>query len=379
MKLSINRQALIGALAKLKPTASCYSTLAILRTVHLHVESESKIKITSSNLDQYVTLDLPATCELTGIRATCIPFGPLFAILPQLDTYTVTIEQDKATDQLTIFSGDVLASIETLHEEEFPKAPTVSAASRFLIGAGNLRSLLSRVSCAQSEDETRYVLNGICCELKDNTFKAIATDGRRLCVAESEIEIAKDNEKTFIIPKPSVETITKLLGETGTVSIALSESSDVAAFAIDDLALITTKLIEGQYPKWRDVLPPAATRRHTFPSSAVIDALQRIVTGNHEKISAAKLTFHPDHIIITNGGSEPPVRIVEKIKHTQPPDAGPMPFECQYNPAFLTDGIQSCYSEIVSMGLGEKIEQPAMLTGESSGFFYILMPMRNLQ
>lgn len=377
MKLSVNRHALISALAKIGDTAKAYTNLAILRTVRLHVESDSAVKLTVTNLDEYVTLSLPAKCEQIGIRATCIPFGPLFSILPHLSNETVTIEQEQATSPLAIFAGDVMASIETLHEEEFPPTPVIAGAHSFRMDSGTLRSLLSRVICAQSEDETRYVLNGIFCEVKDNTFRAIATDGRRLCVAETEIEIAKEAERNFIIPKPAVQTLVSLLSNKGTVIIAVSESGSQAAFTIGDHAVVTTKLIDGQYPKWRDVLPPAATRRHTFPSSAVIDALQRAATGNHEKINSAKLTFHPDHIIVTNGESDPPVRIIEKIAHTQPPDAGPMPFECRYNPALLTDGIQSCRSEIVNMGLGEKIEQPAMLTGEPSDFFYILMPMRS--
>ena len=379
MKLSINRHALISALAKLKDTAKAYTNRIILRAVRLAVESDSAVKLTVTNLDEYVTLSLPAKCEQSGIRATCIPFGPLFSILPRLSDETVTIEQEQATSPLAIFAGDVMASIETLHEEEFPPTPVIAGAHLFRMDSETLRSLLSRVSCAQSQDETRYVLNGILCEVKDNTFKAIATDGRRLCVAETEIEIAKESERDFIIPTPAVQAIIRLLSTDGTVVIAVSESGDKAAFTIGDHAVVTTKLIEGQYPKWRYVIPPPATRRHTFPSLAVINALQRVATGNHEKINAAKLTFHPDHIIVTNGGSEPPVRIVEKIKHTQPPDAGPMPFECFYSPAFLTDGIQSCNSEIVSMGLGEKIEQPAMLTGESSGFFYILLPIRKAE
>jgi len=377
MKFSIHRHLLITALAKLKGVIPSCSTLEILRTVLIEQVNPSRIRLTVTDLDQTVSLEVSAT--VTESAPSCVHLSRLFAVLPMLRVDTVTLEQPENFKPFTLTAGDTVAILPTFHPDEFPQAREIESAHSFKIDITTLRNLFSRVRCAQSIDETRYVLNGICCELKDNTFRAIATDGRRLCVAEAEIEIAEEAKRDFIIPTPAVQTLIRLLGKDGTVIIAVAEPGDKAAFTIGDHAVVTTKLIDGQYPKWRDVLPPAATRRHTFPSLAVISALQRVATGNHEKINAAKLTFHPDHIIITNGGSEPPVRIVEKIKHTQPPDAGPMPFECQYNPAFLADGIQSCRSEIVNMGLGEKIEQPAMLTGESSGFFYILMPMRSAE
>ena len=228
-------------------------------------------------------------------------------------------------------------------------------------------------------DETRYVLNGICIEAKDNEFKCIATDGRRLNAADTEIELAKDNEKVFIVPSPAVDALVSLLSNDKTVVIEINASESESTFAIGDSTFIKTKLIKGQYPKWREAIPPPATRRHTFPSQPIIDALQRVSMGNHGRANAAKLTFHADHIIVSNGSSNAPVHIVEKIAHKQPDDAGSMPFECVYNPSFLTDGIAACRSAVVNMGLGEKLEQPAVLTGNDARFFYILMPMRNAE
>src|ERR1041385_5067357 len=128
--------------------------------------------------------------------------------------------------------------------------------------------MLKKTSFAISSDESRYVLNGIFFSLKEHKLTMVATDGRRLALTDEDVDVSEKSQGEFIIPAKAVNELNRLLQEKGELEIRCSENQ--AAFELKDdkgfSILITTKLIEGNYPNYRQVISGEA--KEGLPSAA---------------------------------------------------------------------------------------------------------------
>ena len=123
--------------------------------------------------------------------------------------------------------------------------------------------MMRKTSFAVSTDESRYVLNGIFISLKEDKMTLVATDGRRLALVDEEVDIAEKSSGEFIVPAKAVNELNRLLQDKGDVEIKFGENQ--ASFALKDdkgfSVLLITKLIEGNYPNYRQVIPGEAKER----------------------------------------------------------------------------------------------------------------------
>ena len=143
-------------------------------------------------------------------------------------------------------------------EDEFPPLPTFEDAKEFKINQEVLLDALKKTSYAISTDETRYVLNGIYASFKEGKMSLVATDGRRLAMVENDLEFPASNECDVIIPAKAVSELQRLLKSDGEVSMRLNDSQ--VSFEVNG-SLLVSKLIEGNYPNYRQVIPSNTTER----------------------------------------------------------------------------------------------------------------------
>jgi DNA polymerase-3 subunit beta len=170
-----------------------------------------------------------------------------------------------------------------LPEEEFPSLARFEEAKIFTIAQKDLKDGLKKTSYAISVDETRYVLNGILFSFKDNKLTLVATDGRRLALVDLEVEFPKSQETEIIVSTKAVTEIQRLLREEGEVKLSIGENQ--IAFELNR-TLLVSKLIEGNYPNYRQVIPAEAKER--------ISTLQLLTSAWPR--SAGRRSFH----VLTN-------------------------------------------------------------------------------
>ena len=149
--------------------------------------------------------------------------------------------------------------INGLSADEFPPLPKFPEEKRVSLSQETVLAMLKRTCFAISTDESRYVLNGIFFSLKEHKLTMVATDGRRLALAEEEVELEQRSEGEFIVPSKAVNELTRLLQGKGEVEIKYGENQ--AAFTLKSEKggpiLVITKLIEGNYPNYRQVITSA--------------------------------------------------------------------------------------------------------------------------
>ena len=188
----------------------------------------------------------------------------------------------------SIRSGPSFFKILGLPEEEFPPLPKFDKAKAFTLRQKDLKDGLKKTAYAISTDETRYVLNGILFTFKDNKLTLVATDGRRLALVDIELEFPRSQEVDIIVPSKAVTELGRLLGEDGDVKLTVGENQ--IAFEVDG-TLLVSKLIEGNYPNYRQVIPAETKERITLERELFLNCVHRVSLLASEKSNSVKLDF----------------------------------------------------------------------------------------
>src|SRR6266542_3129360 len=297
MNLSIAKDQLLAGLQSVQNVVSTRTTLPILSNVLLRAE-EGRLEFTATDLDVTVSSSVEATVKKSG--ATTIPVKKLFGIARELASAEIELEvDDKNVSALR--SGSSFFKIRGLGAEEYPPMPKFKEDKKVSLPQEKIKGMLKKTSFAISTDESRYVLNGIFFSLKEHKLTMVATDGRRLALVDEEVDIPDNSSGEFIVPAKAVNELNRLLQDKGEMEITFSENQ--AAFTLKDDkghgTLVITKLIEGNYPNYRQVIPAEARERVTLLRDEFLHALRRAEIMTSEKQNSVKLNFTKNNLAIT--------------------------------------------------------------------------------
>jgi len=362
MKLAVTKEALLEGLQRIQNVVSNRATLPVLSNALLEA-TEAGLRLTTTDLEVGIRCSIEAKVEKPG--ATTLPARRLAAIVRELPSSEVVLEID-AKNAATIRCGASFFKIYGLPQEEFPTFPTVGEPKSFTLKQSELKDGLRKTSYAISSDETRYVLNGILFSLSDNKLTLVATDGRRLALFDSDIEFPKSHERDFILPTKAVTELQRLLGEDGDVTI--STSDNLASFELNG-AFLASKLVEGNYPNYRQVIPAEAKERIALEREAFLNCVRRVSLLSSDKTSSVRLNFTKNNLDITANTPE-----VGEAKESLAINYRGKDISIAFNPEFLMDPLRSLPNDEVFLELIDEMS-PGVLKIQSP-FLYVIMPMR---
>ena len=362
MKFSVSKEKLLAGLQTVQNVVSTRTTLPILSNVLLQA-SEDHLRLTTTDLDVGVSGAITAQIEKPG--ATTLPARRLATIVRELPAAEILVEID-SKNVASIRCGQSFFKILGLPEEEFPPLPKLNESRTFTIGQQILRDALRKTSYAISTDETRYVLNGILFSFKENKLTMVATDGRRLALVDLEIEFPRSQEVDIIVPTKAVTELGRLLGDEGDVRLSVDENQ--IAFQIGD-TLLASKLIEGNYPNYRQVIPAEAKERITLERELFLNAVHRVSLLSSEKSNSVKLVFTKNNIEIAANTPD-----VGEAKESLAVAYKGREFSIAFNPEFLQAPLRVLTNDEVYLDLIDEMS-PGVLKIQSP-FLYVLMPMR---
>jgi len=362
IKFTISKDKILDGLQRVQNVVSSRTTLPILSNALLQAGNEG-LSLTTTDLDVAVRCTVAA--EVSKIGATTLPARRLFSILKEIPATEVEVEVDDR-HTATFRGGSSYFKIMGLPEEEFPPFPKASSSKAIKIGQSVLRDMLKKTAYAVSNDETRYVLNGVLMSFKGDKLTIVATDGRRLALIEHEIEIPKNGEAEFILPTKAVNELQRLLGEKGDAELAIGENQII--FSMEGTILVS-KLIEGTYPNYRQVIPTEAKERVTLERETLLAALHRASIMASEKTQSVKLNFAKNTLTITAttpdvGEAQETISINYKGKE----------ITAAYNPQFLMDPLRNLDADEVFIELTDELSPGVVKVNEP--FLYVIMPMR---
>jgi len=362
MKFSATKEKLLEGLQQVQNVVSTRTTLPILSNVLLQAK-EGAVHLTTTDLDVGVRGSFEANVDKVG--ATTLPARRLFTIIRELPSSEIAIEVD-GKNAASIRSGQSFFKILGLPEEEFPPLPKFENAKVVTMRQKDLHDGLRKTAYAISTDETRYVLNGVLFSFKENKLTLVATDGRRLAMLDIELEFPRSHEAEIIVPTKAVTELQRLLKDDGEVKISVG--SGQIAFDLNK-TLLVSKLIEGNYPNYKQVIPSEAKERVTLERETFLNSLRRVSLLASDKSNSIKLNFSKNNIEITANTPE-----VGEARESLPVAYKGRDFAIAFNPEFLMAPLRNLTEDEVFFDLIDEMS-PGVLKIQTP-FLYVLMPMR---
>jgi DNA polymerase III subunit beta len=362
MKFTLSRDKLLEVLQQVQSVVSTRTTLPILSNILIKAQ-KSGLSMTATDLDVGVQSSIEAEIEQVG--GTTLPARRFFNIVRELPANDVRIETD-SKNIASIRSGQYVSKIVGLPEDEFPPLPKFDESRAFTLKQTELKDGLKRTAYAISTDETRYVLNGVLFAFKDNKLTLVATDGRRLALMDIEAEITAEQEVSLIVPAKAVNELQRLLKDDGEVKIKVGQNQ--IAFELNG-ALLVSKLIEGNYPNYRQVIPAETKERVTLERESFHNAVRRVAILTSEKSNSIKLVLTKNNLdIVANSPEIGEAKETIAVKYTG------KEFTIAFNPDLLMAPLRNLVDDEIYLDLIDEMSPGLIRT--KGPFLYVLMPMR---
>lgn len=378
-KAIINREEFLPAIAAADSIIEARNTIPILSHARL-VFGEKSVSVTGTDLD--MELHTSADCNNVETSFECAaPAKRLHEVIKRFSkNQDISISSDG--QQISLSSGKSLVNLPILLAADFPDLPQDDNYTNVSVKAAALEQLFKLCQFAISTEETRYYLNGIYFHLSEHEgqscLTAVATDGHRLAkvVLNTPIE-GLISMPAVIIPRKTVLTILKALPAIAKKGddIEISLSDKKIRFELDG-NMITSKLIDGNYPDYERVIPKDNCKIWTLETSETLAAIDRVSCVSTVKGRAIKMGFSAGKLTMSinspdEGSAEDEVKAVEQSKV----DPVVMGFNGAYFANLLSQLTETFNIELEDPG------SPAVFRnlgdeGEDITSVFVLMPMR---
>lgn len=371
MKFSIERGALLKAVAQAQSVVERRNTIPILANVLIEAEGET-VQFRATDLDIEVVDKAPAQVERAG--ATTVSAVTLNEIVRKLpDGALVTLSEDGASGRLQITAGRSNFALATLPREDFPVMASSEYASNFSAQAPVLRRLFDKSKFAISTEETRYYLNGVYMHVSESedgqVLRCVATDGHRLARIDAELPEGAAEMPGVIVPRKTVGELRKLLDDDD-MQIAVSVSETKVRFATPDITL-TSKVIDGTFPDYQRVIPSGNTKTLEVDASEFAKAVDRVATVSSERSRAVKLSLDEDRLVLSvnapdSGAAEEELAVAY----------GDEKLEIGFNAKYLLEIASQVDRENAVFLFNSSGDPTLMREGSDTSAVYVVMPMR---
>lgn len=371
MKLTIERAALLKALGHVQAVVERRNTIPILSNVLINA-SGGHARLTATDLDMEIVEETEARIEREGVVTA--PAHTLYEIARKLpEGADVTMELGGDDPRLQILAGRSRFNLPALPPGDFPVMPSEDLATHFRMDADDLARLIDKTRFAISTEETRYYLNGIHVHAAERdgraTLRAVATDGHRLALAETDLPEGAHAMPAVIVPRKPIQEVRRLLEDLdGEVEVSVSEGK--IRFHVG-AAVLTSKLIDGAFPEYERVIPRGNDKIMRVDRAPFAQAVDRVATISQEKSRSIKLTVSPSNLVLAVNNPEAGAAN-EELAADYAADALSIGFNARYllDVAAQIEGDEAVF-EFADAGSPTRVTDSGDPNAE-----YVLMPLR---
>ena len=362
MKIKVNKEAIIDCLQKVQSVINPRNALPVLSNVLFKAEN-GKLELTATDMSMTVRATLDA--EVVEPGSTTLPAKRIFGVFRELSVSEAEMEVNEANIAF-IHAGSAYFRIHGISEADYPSMPEMTDAKVYSLDQSAFRNMLKLTSYAASTDANRPLLNGVLLSFKGGKLSVVATDSRRLALVEHEVEFPADAGMDLIVPLKTVDELIRTLGDAGAMKILAMPKQ--VAFEFDGV-LIISKLVEGNYPNFRQVIPQATGERVAMEREALLTAVRRTSQLVSDSVSGVKLTFTQNRLEILAQAAE-----IGEGRETMAVKYGGPDIGISFNPAFVMDPLKVLTTDEVFLDLLDDTSPGVMRSTIS--FVYVLMPIR---
>ena len=364
MKFRCERDVLVDALSSAgRATAGRGGSMPILGGVRLSVSGDS-LDVTGTDLDLTITVATTVSGSEDGVVVA--PGRLVTDIVRALEPGAVSLEADE--EELRIASGRSHFTVRTHPAGDFPRLPTPSGDSVTLPSAG-LTEALRQVTRAASNEESRPILTGVLMAAEDDGLRLVATDSYRLAVRDLRGAGVLSEGQKVLVPSRALNELLRLLGGVeGDVALRLGAHD--ATFGIGSVTL-TTRLIEGEFPNYKALIPADYPNRLTVGREALLDAVRRVKLLARDATTPVRIALRPTGIeltVITTDWGTATEDVDAKYEGAE--------MTVAFNPNFLIEGVEAIAGDEVALDTLDALKPATLRPIGSDEYLYLLMPVR---
>ena len=375
MKFQANRDVFSDAVSFAVKLLPQRTTLPILSGVLIETTASGLIL---SSFDYEVSARTEIAAEVIEPGRVLVSGRLLADIASRLPNAPVQFSTEDS--RITVSSGSAKFTLLSMPVEEYPSLPQI-AAQTGLIPAETFATAVAQVAVAASRDDVTPVITGVQLEVTENSLSLVATDRYRVAVRGIEWEGTKDSPTiTALVPARTLQEIGKTFGNTGTISVAITNTDDRELIAFSaDKKTVTSLLIKGNFPPVKRLFPESVENYAVINTAELIEAVRRVQLVL-EREAALRFTFTIDGLTLEAIGSE-------QAQASESIDAFLTGGDTvvSLKPQFLLDGLGAVHSEFVRLSFTKTDNPnkpgPVLITSQSSkdqagadDYKYLLQP-----
>ncbi len=365
MKLITKRDELVSKLSIVSRGVSTRAATQALSGIHLSA-SESGVELAATDGEMGLRTALKA--EISSAGAALLPGRLLAELARSLGQESVEIELRESERDVEIRSGGSSFHLRVLPAEDFPNLPE-QGAEPLKIPASALAETIELVAPAASRDDMRPVLTGVLVSAAGQEMTMVATDSYRLAVKRTALEGAIGGELEANIPAKALRELGRIVTAGELEEVAVSLLPNQAVFEAGPI-LLNTRLIDGQFPNFRQLLPESYEHDVRLPRPEFLEVVRR-VSQLAQRNAPLRLSFSAGELKVS--ASTPDVGDAEE---TMPAAFEGEGLEIGFNPEFLREGIESVAGDEVMLRLISPLRPGLLQPVDNEDFRYLVMPIR---
>lgn len=288
MNFTITRQNLHNGLAAVSASIPSKTTLPVLSNILFEADGDG-VWMNGTDLDVAVRVRVPADVKEPGTLTA--PGKKLQEITRELPDQAVDVST--RGDQIELRCGRSHFKLNGLPAEEFPKLAEVDFSTGLTVTGRDLNRLIHHTSFAVSTEESRPILNGVLWELRAGEMRMVATNGHRLARMSVTVEDTGTTSADFIVPPAALQQVQRLFKDDDSLNVA--RSGNHLGFK-SERTEVYTRLIEGSYPNYEQVIPKDNDKIATVPKKALESAVRRMAVVASDQTHRIRLKFEPGRV-----------------------------------------------------------------------------------
>ena len=369
MHFTIEKEVFLKGLAKVQGIVEKRNTIPVLSNVLLE-GADGELCLTATDLEVGMQSTYPATIRKPG--KITVSAKKLYEIIKELPDNEISFNA-KENSWIEVECGKAQFNIVGLSADEFPNFPEPDKTNFIALESSLCKEMIEKTFFAVSQDESKYNLNGIFCQVQQDTgqLRLVATDGHRLSMIDKSIEKTENTElnRGVILPRKGILELKKLAEEgEGNLQLGFMENNAVVS---KDQTVIIMRLVDGEFPDYGRVIPKANEQQASIAVDPFLHALRRMIIVSSEKSRGVKMHLKENLLEVSSSNPE----LGDAREELDVEYLGPE-LTVGFNARYLLDILQVQDQERINIILKDNLSPGLIKPVDEDGYLAVIMPMR---
>ena len=367
MKLSCTKEQLQHAVQTVQKAIATKTPLPILTGIYLEAK-DNKLQLQATDYEVGISCTIDAAIEEPG---AVVMSGRYFQeMVRRLPGEIVEIASSQEDRTIKITSNKAQFNLLSLPPEEFPVLKPVSGENVLQVKDNILRDLIKKTVFACASDEARPIFTGALLEVEESEIRMVATNTHRLALKRAQLGDSKNNVR-MIIPGKILNELARLLVNEDPQDVTLSWQKNQVGISFDNV-FINSRLIEGQFPDYKKVIPPTYGTTIKLNTHQFLDAVERVsLLAREGEYNVVKFNFQKDNVIITSNNPD-----IGKAYETVQAEKNGNDVEIAFNAKYVSDILKNMDSEELLLSLNTSLSPAHLQPWGDDNYTYIITPVR---